>query len=372
MSQSLRTIRGAVLEECGREQPFQTSRPISISELDLDTPGVGELRVRIEVAGICHSDLSVVNGSRTRPTPMLLGHEASGIVEELGGGVSKVAIGDRVVLTFLPRCGICRACIFGTTAPCEVGSSANGAGTLLSGEGRLSRGGQVVHHHLGVSAFATEAVVSEKSVVRVEQDVPPDVAALLGCAVLTGGGAVKNAGAFHPNQSLAVVGLGGVGMAALLVGVAMEGASIAVIDSQREKLDRALELGASQAFLPQDIPTEFVADLVVEAAGNIRAFETAFSITAPGGKLVTVGLPDPAARTSISPLELVAQGKSIIGSYLGSSNPDKDIPFYVDLWKRGRLPLEGLISAEIDLEAINTAMDDLHRGEAIRQIIRFS
>tara|TARA_B110000503_G_scaffold137633_1_gene222207 strand:- start:11 stop:682 length:672 start_codon:yes stop_codon:yes gene_type:complete len=223
-----------------------------------------------------------------------------------------------------------------------------------------------------VSAFATEAVVSEKSVVRVEQDVPPDVAALLGCAVLTGGGAVKNAGAFHPNQSLAVVGLGGVGMAALLVGVAMEGASIAVIDSQREKLDRALELGASQAFLPQDIPTEFVADLVVEAAGNIRAFETAFSITAPGGKLVTVGLPDPAARTSISPLELVAQGKSIIGSYLGSSNPDKDIPFYVDLWKRGRLPLEGLISAEIDLEAINTAMDDLHRGEAIRQIIRFS
>lgn len=366
------SIRGAVLEDCGRSEPFQTSRPISISDLELDPPKDGELRVRIEVAGICHSDLSVVNGSRLRPTPMLLGHEAAGIVEEVGEGVSKVRPGDRVVLTFLPRCGACRPCLSGTTAPCVVGSSANNAGTLLSGEGRLGRDGQRVHHHLGVSAFATHAVVSERSVVRVEEDVPPDVAALLGCAVLTGGGAVKNAGLFHPDQSLAIVGLGGVGMAALLVGVAMGGSSIAVIDSRADKLDRAREMGASQAFLPQEIPEEFKADLVIEAAGNVPAFESAYSMTAPGGKLVTVGLPDPTARISLSPLELVAQGKSLVGSYLGSSNPELDIPFYVALWKQGRLPLERLVSAEVSLEGINAAMDDLHRGEAIRQIIRFS
>lgn len=372
MSSSPVRIRGAVLEECGRSQPFQVSSPISISDLDLDSPGSGELRVRIEVAGICHSDLSVVNGSRVRPTPMLLGHEASGIVEEVGDGVSTVAIGDRVVLTFLPRCGGCRACTSGATAPCEIGSAANNAGTLLSGERRLSRGGQTVQHHLGVSAFATEAVVSEKSVVRVGRDVPSDVAALLGCAVLTGGGAVKNAGMFQPNQSLAIVGLGGVGMAALLVGVAMEGSSITVIDSQAEKLSLALDLGASQAFLPPDVPPGFTADLVVEAAGNARAFEAALAMVAPGGKLVTVGLPDPAVQISIQPLDLVAKGKSVIGSYLGSSNPERDIPFYVELWKEGRLPLERLVSGEVALEAINSAMDDLHRGEAIRQIIRFS
>lgn len=366
------TIRGAVLEECGRNEPFLASLPITISELELDTPGAGELRVRIEVAGICHSDLSVVNGSRLRPTPMLLGHEASGIVEEIGEGVTKASPGDRVVLTFLPRCGHCQPCLSGAAAPCVAGSEANSRGTLLSGQSRLSRGGTPVNHHLGVSAFATQAVVSEKSVVRVGADVPPDVAALLGCAVLTGGGAVKNAGSFRPDQRLAIVGLGGVGMAALLVGVAMKGSEIAVIDSRSQKLERALGMGASQAFLPSGIPDGFSADLVIEAAGNMHALESAYSITAPGGKLVTVGLPEPSARISLSPLELVAQGKSVIGSYLGSSNPDVDIPFYVDLWKQGRLPLERLVSSEVSLDSINGAMDDLHRGDSIRQIIRFS
>lgn len=367
-----RVIRGAVLEDTGRPKPYTDSKPITMSELALEPPGHGEIKVRIEVAGICHSDLSVVNGSRVRPTPMLLGHEASGIVEETGPGVSEASTGDRVVLTFLPRCGGCRACLTGTTAPCSEGSAANSAGTLVSGGIRLSRGGQPVRHHLGVSAFATHAVVSERSVVRVDHDVPPDVAALLGCAVLTGGGAVKNAGDFSPAMNLAVVGLGGVGMAALLVGVAMGGNSITVIDAQPEKLKRAMELGATQAFLPNEVPAEFCADLVVEAAGNIRAFEAALAITGPGGRLVTVGLPDPAARTEISPLELVAQGKSIVGSYLGSSNPRLDIPFYVDLWKKGLLPLAKLVSAEVSLDAINEAMDDLDSGKAVRQIIRFS
>jgi alcohol dehydrogenase len=182
---------------------------------------------------------------------------------------------------------------------------------------------------------------------------------------------VKNAGQFRPGDSLAILGLGGVGMAALLVSLAMGAKGVTVVDSQKKKLELALELGASQAFLPEELPSELTVDLVVEAAGNARAFEAALGLTGPGGKLVTVGLPDPGDRVSISPLALVATGKSIIGSYLGSSDPEEDIPFYLELWKQELLPLEKLVSAEIELDSINSAMDDLQSGQAIRQIIRF-
>ena len=176
------------------------SRPITIADLELAPPGADELQVRIEAAGVCHSDLSVVDGNRVRPTPMLLGHEAAGIVERVGDGVTDVAVGQRVVMTFLPRCGHCAACATDGLTPCEPGSAANNAGTLLGGGMRLSRGDGTVYHHLGVSGFATHAVVHRASVVPVPDDVPPPVAALLGCAVLTGGGAVLNVGKPQPGR----------------------------------------------------------------------------------------------------------------------------------------------------------------------------
>ncbi len=369
-------ITGAVLEEVGAGRPFAASRPISIAELELDEPGPGELLVRIEAAGVCHSDLSVVDGSRIRPVPMLLGHEAAGIVVRLGAGSggsgkSKLAIGDRVVMTFLPRCGACAGCATGGRLPCEVGSAANTAGTLVGGARRLSRDGVPVSHHLGVSAFATHAVVNRTSVVRVDSDVPPDVAAVLGCAVLTGGGAVLNAG--HPalGETVMVVGLGGVGMAALLTAIAA-GHPVVGVDAVPEKLERALALGASEVFTPEELAESGVtASVVVEAAGNPRAFETAVSGTSVGGTTVTVGLPSPTAMASISPLGLVAEARTIVGSYLGSAVPQRDIPRYVNLWRAGRLPVEELISARISLDGINQAMDDLADGLAIRQIIEF-
>lgn len=189
-------IRGAVLETIGAPRPYAASRPLSVTELELDDPGDGELLVRIEAAGLCHSDLSVVDGNRVRPVPMLLGHEAAGIIEKVGGA-SDLAPGQRVVMTFLPRCGKCSACATDGLAPCIPGSAANGAGTLLSGSVRLSGG---VLHHLGVSGFATHAVVDRRSVVPVDPDVPAVVASLLGCAVLTGGGAVLNAGRPGPDR----------------------------------------------------------------------------------------------------------------------------------------------------------------------------
>lgn len=364
-------IRGAVLERLGSERPFAATRPITVTELELDDPGATEVRVRVECAGICHSDLSVVTGDRPRPTPMLLGHEASGIVEIVGDAVSEVAVGDRVVITFLPRCGECAGCATGGRLPCERGSAANESGRLLSGGRRLHRGDEEVFHHLGVSGFATHAVVDERSVVRVDPDVPAEIASLLGCAVLTGGGAVLNAQFRVPEKPVIIVGLGGVGMAALLVARALGHPTIGV-DSTPEKLLRAAELGAVETYTPQDALEEQVQEhLVIEAAGNARAFETAVDLTAPGGQTVTVGLPPRDARSSISPLKLVAGARTITGSYLGSSDPKRDVPRYAKLWQQGDLPIDQLISDRVPLGQINEAMDALAEGRVLRQLIEF-
>lgn len=365
-------IRGAVLESIGRPRPYADSTPISIVDLELDPPGPGEILVRIEAAGVCHSDLSVVDGNRLRPVPMLLGHEAAGRIEQLGEGVSELQIGQRVVMAFLPRCNACASCATAGKLPCTPGSAANNAGTLLSGGIRLHRDGEEVRHHLGVSGFATHAVVDQHSVVPVGDDIPPEVAAVLGCAVLTGGGAVANAGRPEPGQSVMVVGLGGVGMAALITALSLGHGEVIGVDSNPDKLDQATILGASATYTPKEVTELGIkAPVVVEAAGHPNAFETSVNATAPGGTTVTVGLPAPDARSSISPLGLVAEARTIIGSYLGSAVPSRDIPFYAQLWREGRLPVEKLISSRITLSDINSAMDQLADGNAIRQVIVF-
>ena len=363
-------IRGAVLESIGTPRPYADTRPLTITDLELDPPGDTELLIRIETAGLCHSDLSVVDGNRVRPVPMLLGHEAAGIVEQVGASVSDIAAGQRIVMTFLPRCGDCAACATGGLAPCSAGSAANAAGTLLAGGTRLTRDGQPVLHHLGASAFATHAVVDRRSVVPVDADVPATVAALLGCAVLTGGGAVLNAGRPRPGQTVAIVGMGGVGMAAMLTALAHDDVRVVAVDQLAEKLSRATELGAHAVHAPDDVEG-LKADVVIEAAGHPAALETAIALTAPGGRTVTVGLPRPDARISLSPLGFVAEGRSLIGSYLGSAVPARDIPRFVALWREGRLPIETLVSSTIELDRINDGMDELADGRAVRQIIEF-
>jgi alcohol dehydrogenase len=365
-------IHGAVLERIGSPRPYAASEPITVAELELAPPGRGELLVRIEAAGLCHSDLSVVDGNRVRPVPMLLGHEAAGIVEQVGDSVSGVARGQRVVMTFLPRCGHCAACATNGRTPCERGSASNTAGTLLGGAMRLTRNGQHVFHHLGVSGFATHAVVNRGSVVPLPSDVPPAVAALLGCAVLTGGGAVLNVAHPQPGETVAVVGLGGVGMAAVLTALAHDGVHVVAIDPLPEKTSRAMELGAHAAYTPQAAVEGGVkATAVIEAAGAPAALQTAIDVTAAGGRTITVGLPPPDARVAISPLGFVAEGRSLIGSYLGSALPARDIPRFVELWRSGRLPVESLVSSTVTLDKINAAMDHLANGEGVRQIISF-
>ena len=210
-------VRGAVLREMGRAAPYGESRPLEICDLELAGPGPGELLVRIRAAGLCHSDLSVIDGSRPRVMPMVLGHEASGEVVETGAGVGDFAAGDRVVLTFVPSCGHCPACLDGRAALCEPGAAANTAGELLGGGRRWGDlDGHPLHHHLGVSAFAEHVVVSARSAVRVGPDLPFEVAAVFGCAVLTGAGAALHSAEVGVGESVAVFGLGGVGLAALL------------------------------------------------------------------------------------------------------------------------------------------------------------
>ena len=365
-------IYGAVLENIGSPRPFEQSAPIRVSELDLAEPGQGELLIRIEAAALCHSDLSVVDGNRIRPIPILLGHEAAGLVEQVGPGVDDIAVGQRIIMTFLPRCGQCSACATNGLTPCIAGSASNAAGTLLGGAIRLTRDGEPIKHHQGVSGFATHAVVDRRSVVPVDLDVPPDIAAVLGCAILTGGGAVINAGKPVAGQRVIVVGLGGVGMAALLTALAITDVEVVAVDPLEAKRDAAAAAGAHAVYSPDEAAELAIkAPIVVECAGNIRAFETAIDLTGPGGQTITVGLPSPDARAAVSPLGLVAEGRSIVGSYLGSAVPARDIPIFVDMWRAGKLPAERLITSTIKLTDINAGMDALADGRAIRQIIRF-
>lgn len=361
-------IRGAVLRKIGSQKPYQRSTPLTVEELELAPPGPGEVLLEIEAAGLCHSDLSVVDGARPRPVPMLLGHEAAGRIVGVGTGVEGVSVGQRVVLSYVPACGNCAGCSSEGRRPCGPGSAANTAGELLRGGRRLSASGNPVHHHLGVSAFATHAVVDVRSTVPVPDDVPAEVAALMGCAVLTGGGAVVNAGSVSAGESVAVVGLGGVGLAAVLVARAVGAHEIVAIDPQSHKRKIAEDLGATGSRHPDEVGGLQV-DCAVEAAGAAAAVATAISVTGVGGRAVLVGLTAPGVTTPVSPLDLVAGGRSVIGSYLGSSVPVRDVPRFLDLWRDGRLPVERLISGRIGLHELNRALDDLAEARVLRQCV---
>ena len=366
-------ITGAVLDSVGTAQrPYAESTPLRIVDLELDDPGPDEVLIRIRAAGLCHSDLSVVDGNRPRPMPMLLGHEASGVVEKVGDNVTDLTVGQQVSTVFLPRCGECDNCRTNGKLPCIPGTAVNNAGTLVGDHMRLHEGDTEVYHHVGVSGFATHAVLHRSSVVPVGDDVPPAIAAVLGCAVLTGGGAVLNAGAPEDGDTIMIVGLGGVGMAALITAISLKKGKVIGVDANESKLTRATELGADEVYTPAQLEENGVkAPIVIEAAGHPKAFETAFKATGVGGKTVTVGLPSPQAESVITPLTLTAEARTIVGSYLGSAVPSKDIPVYEKLWRDEGLPVDELISSTITLDQINEALDKLADGEAVRQVILF-
>ena len=333
--------------------------------------------VKIAGAGLCHSDLSVMNGARPRPEPLVIGHEGSGEIVEVGDAVTDIQVGDHMVFQFSPSCGRCRRCMEGRPQVCEVGAKAKAAGDLMGGGRRITDAdGNRIAHHTGVSCFAEYAVADRGSVVVIDKDLPLDEAALFGCAVMTGVGAVINTARILPGDSVAVIGLGGVGLNGIL-GAKLAGAeTIIAIDIADDKLGLARQLGATHTVNASDTDhVEQVRDLTnggvdyaIDLAGGIPAMKTAYGITRYGGSVVTAGLSPSTAEFSFIQSNLVSEEKSIRGSYMGSCVPVRDIPRFISLYKQGRLPVDKLISSRVSLDEVNEGFDRLQNGETIRQI----
>ncbi len=369
----------AVLYEMGQTRPYAGSRPLHIETLELESPGPGEVLVEIAAAGLCHSDLSVMNGSRPRVMPMVMGHEASGIVREIGPGTRGLVPGDHVVFSFVPHCGHCLPCSEGRAVLCEPGAQANTAGSLLSGSRRFHDAqGRALHHHLGVSGFSRYTVAMTESLVKIDPEFPVEKAALFGCAVLTGVGAVVNTAKVRPGESVAVFGLGGVGMSAVMGARASGAYPIIAVDRLEAKFAAARQAGATHVVPADDNAVAEIRDLTrggvqyaFEAVGNARVLETAYLATARGGKTVSIGLAHPEQKLSIQAVSLVAEEKTLMGSYMGSAVPSRDIPRFISLYRQGLLPVDQLLSKTIHLDQLNAAFDELDRGEVLRQLLVF-
>ena len=371
-------VWAAILREMGRTAPFIESQPLTMETVELAPPGPGELCVRVLATGLCHSDLSVIDGSRPRPMPMVLGHETTGEIVELGADVEGFRVGDRVICSFVPSCGRCTPCASGRAALCEPGAAANTAGTLLGGGRRWHDAhGITLQHHLGVSGFAEYTVVSSHSAVRIDHDLAPQIAALFGCAVMTGVGAVVNTAKVSAGESVAIFGLGGVGLAALLGARAAGANPLIAVDVKKQKLDLARELGATHcidAALTDAV--EALRELshggvqyAIESVGSERVLAQAYAATRRGGTTVTLGLPAPDRMFTVQAVSLVAEERTIKGSYMGSAIPSRDLPRFIALYRAGLLPVDRMLTHRLKLDEINAGFDRLARGEAIRQVV---
>ena len=353
--------------------------PLDIEDLDLANPGPGEIAVRVEAAGVCHSDLHYMAGDLAARLPIVLGHEGAGIVEALGPGAGRqVQVGDRVALLWRPRCGRCRACVAGNPVLCEYGRVFASTNGLMDGTTRLRRGDEVVHHLMGVSCFAERVVVDESSVLPVPDGIPAEIAAISTCAVITGVGAVLHHAAESTGRPLVVLGAGGVGLSAVLGAAAVGANPIVVVDLDAEKLSLARELGATHtvdATRGDPVPelleiTGGGAPWAVDAVGTPATMASAFATLSPGGTLVAVGLNDAAARFPVPINELVQRQKRVVGALYGSTNPRLDLPRIFALYQAGRLPLDRLLGRRYRLAEVNEAYADLRRGVPGRGVLQ--
>jgi S-(hydroxymethyl)glutathione dehydrogenase / alcohol dehydrogenase len=358
----------------------EPGQPVEVCDVELEPPHAGEALVRIAACGVCASDLHVVDGDLPEPVPLVLGHEASGVVVDIGPGVQRVGVGDHVVLALVPSCGKCAACLRGRPNFCELGGRMAATGTLADGSSRLSIRGETLHHFNSVSSFAEYAVVPESVAVPIRRDVPLDVAALFGCAVLTGWGAVTRTAGVEEGASVAVWGCGGVGLSAVQAARLAGARPIVAVDVRPEKLELAERLGATATV--QARPTADTArrvrhlaggggvDYAFEAIGREETIREAWNAVRPGGTAVVIGLPPKGSTLTIDTWGFINE-KTLKGCYLGSVRLDEDVPRLVDLYAAGELRLDELVSDRIALAGLPQAFERLRAGEALRQLVVF-
>ena len=371
-------MTAAVMYEQGLPAPYAKSQPFRIEEVELDGPGDGEVLVEVRGAGLCHSDLSVVEGLRKRPLPIVGGHEGAGIVREVGKGVTGLKPGDHVAMAGVAGCGKCRVCLAGRPGLCQAVSGARNEGMLATGARRLSLvGGGRLNHYSGISVYAQYAVVVPNALIKIEENVPFDVAALFGCAVVTGAGAVFNSARVQQGASVAVIGLGGVGLTAVMAAREAGASKIIGIDVLPSKFDLARAVGATDCVDARDAQavqqvldlTNGGVDFAFEISGNLSALEMAQKITVRGGEVVGVGVGKATATFTVNHLPWVCEERVLRGSFMGGGVPQNDIPKYVDLYLKGRLPVDKLRSDHISFEQLNQGFDLLHGGGVVRQIL---
>ncbi|MCW4355204.1 Zn-dependent alcohol dehydrogenase [Hoyosella sp. YIM 151337] len=366
-------VKAAVFEGVGK--------PIQVEELDLQDPQEGEVLVRLAAAGVCHSDFHVVKGEWASDSgSLVLGHEGAGVVEKIGSGVTTVAVGDHVILSWVPYCGVCRYCQAGKPALCPKVEQTAYLNVQYDGTSRLSRDGEVVSSYLATGAFADHVVVHETGAVPIRKDAPLDRAALVGCAVATGVGAVINTADVRPGDSVLVIGCGGVGLSVIMGAKLVSAGQIIAVDMSDKALDLAKALGATAVINPSSTDvTVAVSELVgeagldwaFEAIGLKSTIEQAYELIAPGGTVVVVGQSADGVTIEIDPMVMSDREKSIIGCNYGSSRPAIDFPRLIDLYMAGKLDLDGLIGHTARLDEIGDAFERMRRGEGGRTVIRY-
>jgi Zn-dependent alcohol dehydrogenase len=367
-------ITAAVVESQGA--------PFALEQLELGELRPDELLVRVAAAGVCHTDLIVRDQWYPVPLPAVLGHEGAGIVEAVGPGVTRVRPGQRVALSWAPSCGTCEECLRDLTHLCSEAKPAMGTGGLMDSTTRLSRDGEPVYHYSFLSTFADHAVVPERSLIPIAEDVPFDVAGLVGCAVTTGIGAVWFSARVRPGERVAVIGCGGVGLSAIMGAVAVGAAPIVAVDVSQEKLEAALSFGATDAVLADrdpDVTAERVrevsgggVDYAIEATGRPDASRAAFLSTRTRGTAVLIGIPREDAVVELPALSIPRMERRVMGSLYGSSRPERDFAVILDQYRRGRLPLDRLISHRLPLEEIEQAFELLTSGTSLRTVLDLS
>ena len=335
--------------------------------------------VRLHASGVCHSDQNAIDGTAPARCPTVLGHEGAGVVEKIGPGVTRVRVGDHVALSWAPSCVTCAECLRELPQLCSTVWPALADGTLLDGTTRLSRDGEPVWHYSFISSFAEACVLPERSCVPIPKDVPFAVAGLVGCAVTTGVGAVWRTAKVRPADRVAVFGCGGVGLSAVLGAVAAGAAPIVAVDTEEGKLELARRLGATDVVVWEDSPeatAEVVAeasgggvDYAIEATGRTEAMLAAFFSTRPHGAAVLIGIPPADAVLPLPAFLIPRMERRVLGSIYGSSRPERDFPLTLDLYRRGRLPLDRLVTHHVPLDDVEWGFDLMRSGEAIRVVL---